>query len=67
LTLVDSVTSSPAIDTAFFPDTGADGYVSSTEAGYIYLPGYFWYVDFTNGYAFYDDPAGGPYQVRCVR
>lgn len=68
MTLVDSSTSSPAIDTAFFGDTGSDMYISATEVGYVYLAGYYWYVDFTDGSAFYASSySSSEYQVRCVR
>jgi|HubBroStandDraft_4_1064222.scaffolds.fasta_scaffold40985_2 hypothetical protein len=65
-TLVDSSTSKPAIDTAFFGDTGSDYYISATPVGYVYLAGSYWYVDFTDGSAAYNTPAS-EYQVRCVR
>jgi hypothetical protein len=73
LTLVDSSVSSPAIDTTFFGDTGfgdvdSYGYATATPAASYYLDGYYWYVDFTTGYAWYDSVGSGdPYQVRCVR
>ncbi len=66
-TLVDSSRTNPAVDTTFFGDTGSDSYVSSTPVGYVYLPGYYWYLDFSVGRAGYDNGGFTPYQVRCVR
>jgi hypothetical protein len=55
---------SPTIKTAYFPNTGASYYWSSTTvAGF---PGSAWFVGFYSGYVYGSDKYGD-YYVRCVR
>jgi hypothetical protein len=63
--LVDSNQWDPAIDTAFFPDTYADGYWSSTSnADY---PNMAWLVDFYDGGVSSTSNKENSANVRCVR
>lgn len=64
LSLVDFGTSSPAIDSAFFPNTALDYHWSSTPLRFN-RPGA-WDVTFNDGETNYDDPSTLRY-VRCVR
>ncbi len=65
VSIVDTGTYDPSIDSTFFPGTSAVGfYWSSTQfAGDV---GSMWGVYFNNGYSDYND-ASIAYSVRCVR
>jgi Protein of unknown function (DUF1566) len=65
VSIVDTSTYDPSIDTTMFPGTPAIGfYWSSTP--YAGDPSNTWGVYFNNGYATYNDPSMA-YSVRCVR
>ena len=63
-TLVDAGRIEPAIDTAYFPDTAASGYWSSTVS--LYGAGYAWDVHFSPGWVDYAETSDESY-VRAVR
>jgi len=64
-TIVNLQTSSPAIDTTFFPGTQSNFYWSSTTSAAVSTT-YAWYVDFDYGSIRYNSKTN-PYDVRCVR
>jgi hypothetical protein len=70
VSIVDTGTYDPSIDSTIFPGTPAVGfYWSSTHyLGFPALPAnsWMWGIYFNNGYADYND-ASVPYSVRCVR
>jgi hypothetical protein len=65
VSIVDTGTYNPSIDSTFFPGTSAVGfYWSSTQ--FAGDPGSMWGVYFNNGYSDYNDMSIA-YSVRCVR
>ena len=65
VSIVDTGTYNPSIDSTVFPGTSAEGfYWSSTP--YVGLPDNMWGVYFNNGYAAYN-PSWWAKSVRCVR
>ena len=65
VSIVDTGTYNPSIDSTMFPGTPPVGfYWSSTP--YVGYPGNMWGVYFNNGYSAYND-ASMAYSVRCVR
>jgi len=58
---------SPAIDTAYFPNTPLSSVVWSGSP-YANYSNYAWYVDFYNGFSgYYNRNSNGNSQVRLVR
>lgn len=63
-TLVDERQAAPAIDTAAFPDTPAEGFWAATPL--VDAPNSAWFVSFDEGIA-YNALTTHPYRYRCVR
>jgi hypothetical protein len=65
ISIVDTGTYNPSIDSTVFPGTPAVGFYWSTTP-YAGNPGNAWGVYFNNGYSATNDTST-PYSVRCVR
>ena len=63
LSIVDSTKSNPAINQAFFPNTSANLFWSSSP--YVYSAGLAWVVNFYDGSSYYTDTSNS-HSVRCV-
>ena len=64
LSIVSFANNNPAIDSAYFPNTSASSYWSSTQSSNG--PNLAWYVNFDQGVSFSVDKSNS-YLVRCVR
>lgn len=62
--LTDDARYNPALDTTYFPNANSSNYWSSTTYASNTLNA--WYVNFANGYVYYNDKSNSSY-VRCVR
>jgi hypothetical protein len=65
VSLLDLGTSSPSINTTYFPGTPSTFFWSSTP--YAGTPGNYWDVHFDGGYTFGDVGSSGGFYARCVR